>query len=464
MLPLAQGQKESAAKFVPGPLAPSLILSSIKLQSHFTFHRRRHFDRVSGLLPLPDTKMVSKQKLYIMSEQLNDQQDLKLPLEETGLDGIGTGLEAEQVTEIPSLPFDPDKIDVITVPRTIDLLLTRLKEGELDLSPDFQRRSNLWNETTKSALIESLLLRIPIPSLYVSEDHKGNYTVVDGLQRICAIAHFVNVAALNKAVGAKLNPLRLGALLSLKEYNERTFDELSRPMRRRINETELTLHVIRANTPPAVKFNIFSRINRGGLPLTAQEIRNAIYPGEWRNKIHELTKSQSFKEATSGKIKGERMEDLELVLRFVALYSLPRESQRPPDQNLDSFLNEFVEQRCSDWTSAQWDDVSSAFHRAMTYAPKVFKNIAFRKYSPPGKYRSPINRGLFETESVALARRSETELDQLSERADLVLQVYGRVFETDEGFKEALLYATGRGIASNKRLQVMESIMAEALK
>src|SRR5882762_1701276 len=103
-----------------------------------------------------------------MSEQPDNQPDLKLPLEETGLDGIGTGLEAEPAPEILSLPFDPDKIDVITVPRTIDLLLTRLEEGELDLSPDFQRRSNLWNDATKSALVESLLLRIPIPSLYVS--------------------------------------------------------------------------------------------------------------------------------------------------------------------------------------------------------------------------------------------------------------------------------------------------------
>ena len=138
--------------------------------------------------------------------------DIKnVSLEETTSEGTGSGLEAELLSQTISAPFDPDKIDVVTVARTIDLLLTRLHEGELDLSPDFQRRSNLWSEATKSALIESMLLRIPIPSLYVSEDQKGNYTVVDGLQRLCAIAHFANVAALNKAVKQTLNPLRLKA-------------------------------------------------------------------------------------------------------------------------------------------------------------------------------------------------------------------------------------------------------------
>jgi len=236
-------------------------------------------------------------------------------------------------------------------------------------------------------------------------------------------------------------------------------------MKRRINETELTLHVIRAGTPPSVKFNIFSRINRGGLPLTAQEIRNAIYEGGWKKPIRALAEPQAFKSATNGKIKGERMEDVELVLRFAALYSMLWEQpSRASDQNLDDFLNEFVETRCRNWTDAKWDDVTSAFAKAMKYAPKVFKTIAFRKYSAPGQYRRPINRGLFETESVALARRSETELEQLSQRADEVIKMYGHAFNNDTAFTDALLYATGRGAASNKRLEVFESIFTEALK
>lgn len=265
------------------------------------------------------------------------------PREELTSDSQPSGLEAER-EESPEgairAPFDPSTIDVITQVRTVDLLLARLREGELDLSPDFQRRANIWDENRKSSLIESMLLRIPIPSLYVSEDKEGNYTVVDGLQRLCAIAHFVDTTALNKAVKAKLNPLRLTGLQSF-DFKNKPFAELPRPLQRRINETELTLHVIRASTPGDVKFNIFSRINQGGLPLTAQEIRNAIFKGDWRKKVREFAESKAFATATEHKINGERMQDMELVLRFIAHYTFQKD--RPDDQNLDEFLNETVD-------------------------------------------------------------------------------------------------------------------------
>jgi hypothetical protein len=109
-------------------------------------------------------------------------------LEELTSQGEGSGIEAEQPDPKEGLihaPFDPSEIDVTTQARTVDLLLTRLKEGEMDLSPDFQRRANIWDDRRKTSLIESMLLRIPIPSLYVSENKAGDYTVVDGLQRLC---------------------------------------------------------------------------------------------------------------------------------------------------------------------------------------------------------------------------------------------------------------------------------------
>lgn len=386
-------------------------------------------------------------------------------LEELTSDGQGSGLEVERVDEGPEatikVPFDPSKIDVITQSRTVDLLLTRLKEGELDLSPDFQRRDNIWDEKRKSSLIESMLLRIPIPSLYVSEDKDGDYTVVDGLQRLCAIAHFVDVASLNKAVKAELNPLRLTGLQSLLDHKNKTFDELPRPLQRRIRETELTLHVIRASTPKAVKFNIFSRINQGGLPLTAQEIRNAIYEGQWRPRVRQLAESIPFKTATDNKIKLERMEDIELVLRFVALYTF--DSKRQDDQNLDDFLNDTVDKRSVLWDDAKWADIEASFYKSLAAAPKVFGKFAFRKYFGPGQSRRPINRGLFETETVLLARTSDDDLKQLASRSNSLLEKLANLFNHDNDFVNATLYATGRGSSSNKRLEKVEKVFHEVL-
>lgn len=400
----------------------------------------------------------------MMSQNTELNSDVEaLSLEELTSDGEGSGLEVEKLEGTIKAPFDPAKIDVITQARTIDLLLTRLREGELDLSPDFQRRSNLWTPVRKSSLIESILLRIPIPSLYVSEDKDGNYTVVDGLQRICAIAHFVEASSLNKALNVKLDPLRLTGLESLIEYPDTAFAELPRPLQRRINETELTLHIIRPSTPQDVKFNIFSRINQGGLPLTAQEIRNAIYRGEWRPRVRALAESQRFLDATEHKIKGERMEDLELVLRFVAHYTLQPNENRPEDQNLDTFLNETIESRSVHWAEQQWKDIESAFFRALEYAPQIFGRITFRKYSAPNESRRPINRGLFETETVVLARRTPKDLEQLASKSEIVIEKFRRAFEKDVEFQNALLYATGRGRSSNKRIETIDGVLSEAL-
>lgn len=397
------------------------------------------------------------------SEQRSVPREEPEVLEELTSIGEAAGLEAEKAEGVIHAPFDPEKIDVITQARTVDLLLTRLREGELDLSPEFQRRSNVWDEERKSALIESMLLRIPIPSMYVSEDKDGNYTVVDGLQRLCAISHFVDVAALNKAAKVRLAPLRLKDLESLLEYDGRTFEEIPRPLQRRIKETELTLHIIRASTPPNVKFNIFSRINQGGLPLTAQEIRNAVYQGEWRTKVRDLAEGDLFMSVTEGKIKQERMQDIELVLRFVAHYTLAAGEARPDDQNLDDFLNDTVEKRSISWGKERWREIESAFAKGLQAAPLVFGRIAFRKYFEPNEQRRPINRGLFETETVALARRSEPELRLLATHSESVTHAFKRHYDSDVEFSNALLYATGRGRASNKRLDVVNSILDEAL-
>lgn len=399
----------------------------------------------------------------------NDETNVHNLLEEPTTNGLPGGLEIEPDTESDinediRIPFDPKEIDVITQQRTVGLLMERLEHGEMDLSPDFQRRANLWKDWQKSGLIESMLLRIPIPSLYVSEDENGIYTVVDGLQRLCAIAHFVKVSSLNKTLGTKLNPLRLSQLQSLGNNLDNTsFDELPRPLQRRINETELTLHIIRAGTPTNVKFNIFSRINQSGLPLKAQEIRNAIYPGEWRTHIRNLAESEIFTSATEHKIKGERLEDYELILRFVALYSLPEGVVRPLDENLDDFLNNFVEKIANNWNEEKWNEVSNAFSKAMKAAPRIFKQHAFRKYYGPYYSRNPINRGLFETESVVLAHHSVEDLKILENHSDQVLDLLSNKLENDDSFINALLYATGRGSSSNKRIKAMEEIFGEVI-
>ncbi|WP_186215084.1 DUF262 domain-containing protein [Burkholderia gladioli] len=371
-------------------------------------------------------------------------------------DESGLELEADESPEI-EVPFDPTKIDIIVKAMTIGSLENRLENGELDLTPDFQRQANVWNIKRKARLIESILLRIPLPSFYFSEDDDGTYAVVDGLQRLCAVFHFMKPDALAKATGARLPPLKLQELQYLKELNGKTFDELDRKFQRRISELEITANIIRASTPPAVKFNVFARLNQGGMPLNAQEIRNAIFPGQWRKKIRSLASTDVFKKATEGKIRTERQQDAELILRFIALWQLTPLFKRRPNQTLDEFLNSVVEEQFPLWTENKWAEAERAFVYSVEAAKTIFGRHVFRK-SSGNQRRSPINRGLFEAQSLVCGVLSQEEVETLHNRKDLVSQAFADSLENNEDFSRSLLYATGSAGASNTRIKVISEI------
>jgi len=202
-----------------------------------------------------------------------------------------SGIEAEQPSsgfEHIREPFDPEKIDVTTRSMTLDLVVKRLVEREIDLMPDFQRRAGIWDQRRKSQLIESMLLRIPLPVFYMAAKEDESWSVVDGLQRLTTLKEFV----VDKS-------LALDGLEFLSSFDGKHFAELSRQMQRRVLETEVTLHVIQPGTPPAVMFNIFKRINTGGMPLSPQEIRHALLLGRSTRLLKELAESEDFKEATA---------------------------------------------------------------------------------------------------------------------------------------------------------------------
>ena len=387
-------------------------------------------------------------------------------IDDPDIDQDGMDPEEERDSEAATVntPFDPANVDIVDKKITISTLLTRLQHGELNLSPDFQRRANLWDEKRKSRLIESVLLRIPLPSFYFSEDNNGNFEVVDGLQRLCAIFHFVDHAKLNDATQAQLAPLRLSNLQYLTEMNGKSFAELGRPFQRRINELEINVNVIRATTPKEVMFNVFARLNQGGLPLSAQEIRNAIYPGEWRQYIRKLAEGSAFLTATNEKVPTDRQQDMEMVLRFVALWSLGAPFQRPANQVLDKFLNETVETRLKPWSANEWKAAGNALKKGLQAATAIFEGHAFRKSFAGSKGKSPINKGLFEAQVLTLANLSKQEINKLIADKKKVSTKFGALISnSDSKFSTGLRSGTGHAESSNARIAGLQMIFKKVL-
>lgn len=183
-----------------------------------------------------------------------------------------TGVEAELGEDAGSStkPYDPTKIRVD--PKTFSLrqIIDMIDDKDLDLAPDFQR-NKVWKHREKSRLIESILLRIPLPAFYFSADGDGRLRVVDGLQRLSTVHDFVRGGEDKKGAFAlkELEYLTEGVA-------EHRFDELDANWKRRIQQTQIFVNVIDPQTPSQVKFDIFKRLNTGGTPLKAQEIRHCM--------------------------------------------------------------------------------------------------------------------------------------------------------------------------------------------
>ena len=229
-------------------------------------------------------------------------------------DSEGTGMDND-LTD----PFNPNDISIDKKTVLVETCIKRLIQKSIVLNPDYQRHE-VWDDVRKSRLIESLMLKIPIPMFYVSADEKSVYTVVDGLQRLSSLRDFILGQNFLKKKDEYLRGkgMKLQGLEFWTQYDGKTFSELPTYLQNRITETELTFTIINPGTPEEVKRNIFKRINTGGLYLTPQEIRNALYNGSATELLNALAKNESFLEATTNSVKSERMDDFELILRCIA--------------------------------------------------------------------------------------------------------------------------------------------------
>src|SRR5690606_32829408 len=187
---------------------------------------------------------------------------------------------------------------------TIYNLITRMRHEEL-IAPDYQREKEIWNKEVQSRLVESLIVRIPIPVLYLDATNDDQWMIVDGLQRLSTLKKFID----------QTDEFVLEGLEYLKQFNGFTFQDLPRPYQRRILETQVPAVLIKKGTPENVKFNIFKRLNTGGAPLTDQEIRHALNIGNSKHILDKISESKAVKKAIKDDIQNERMELNELILR-----------------------------------------------------------------------------------------------------------------------------------------------------
>ena len=383
------------------------------------------------------------------TNKLNNQQMELLDQE----DDLDDDFNFEQEDDDENLePFDPTQIRVKTKPMTMDLLLKRIKHDEIDLAPDFQRQADIWTNIAKSRLIESLLIRIPLPAFYIDATDDDKWIIIDGLQRISTFKEFL----LNKEEdkNTKNKPLKLTGLQFLKDLENKKYDDLPRHYQRRIDETELTVYLIEPGTPDEVKYNIFQRINTGGLPLNNQELRQAMNPGKPIQILKNLANLPEFKRVINlSKKKKQRMDDHEFVLGFIA-FILTSYKDYPVNKGRNYFLHETMK-RLNKIDSNLIKTIENQFTIAMQAAYNIFENAAFRKY-----LSSPVNKSLFEAWSVTLSQLNPEQIEILIKNKEILKEKFIQKMKEDSNFLKSVSQVSSK---VQYRFEQIDQIVQEVL-
>jgi hypothetical protein len=294
-------------------------------------------------------------------------------------------------------------VDVEHFDITTRELVRMIEERELQTAPDYQRKFR-WREPDESRLIESVFLGLPVPSVFVATNANSTWEVVDGLQRLSTLVHYLaDSRALLSAIN-KAEPLRIEGLERLTRLNGKTFKELPTPLRLAFGKRAIRVTALSDKSDYKVRFDMFERLNRGGLKLTEQEVRAVIYRGDFNALLSELAALPTFQALV--KLQPKRDDDgtrEELVLKFFA-YLNHREAF---DGLVKDFLNDYME-----GASAEFD-IAEGRKLFKVVAKKVLALCGGGPFLRPNYGNTPLN----QLEAVLVAAGELAQRDELEEAA-----------------------------------------------
>jgi hypothetical protein len=324
--------------------------------------------------------------------------------------------EDEQIDEVP---VKVRKINSEKSDESIYNLCRRHQKGNLDLQPEYQRQK-VWDDTKSSRLIESVLLKVPIPVVYLSEESDNKYSVIDGQQRLDAFIRFHK------------NELTLKGLTILTDLNGKKFEELSDETQSRFEDAKIHVIEILKESDPDVKFDIFERLNTGAVPLNAQELRNCIYRGSYNRLINELSEEKDFLSLLGLEKPHARMQDRELVLRFFAFYN---NTYLKYTSSMKRFLNKEIEQH-KNLNEQEEAELRNTFRKSVRLTKKVFGDKAFKRFvagsdkDSNGKWEN-LNKGLFD---IIMFGFTNYEDNQIVPKSDMIREKLLLLMTHDESF------------------------------
>lgn len=282
------------------------------------------------------------------------------------------------------------KVDFNTYDLSVKELISMVKDGLINIAPEYQRQFR-WGEERQSSLIESIFLGIPIPSLFMATNADGTWELIDGVQRVSTILCFAGTQEEREKIDEKnLKELTLEGLKKLEDFNGLTFSKMPLDIQTKFRLSNIKITTLSDKSDKEVRFDLFERLNRGGVTLSDQEIRSCVYRGGFNNFIKELSKNKDFVQCVHLTKRQENDGTREeLVLRFFAyLYDLESFVHSVKD-----FLNDYMEKADKRFDYSENDRIFKEVFKAL--------NTALPKGISKGRKNTPLN--LYEAVSVGAA-------------------------------------------------------------
>lgn len=369
-----------------------------------------------------------------------------------------TTMEEPEPLEVEDDPEEEVRIEVegprrlVSEPRDLSIreLFNQEQEGDLLLQPDFQRYY-VFDDAKASRLIESVLMGVPLPLVYLSEEPNATYSVIDGQQRLTSFFRFIR------------NELRLRRLTILSEFNGKYFRDLPQDMQRTFRNGSIRCIIIKRESDPDIKFEIFERLNTGSVRLNDQELRNCIYRGRFNKLVADLAADPDWLRLLRRSEPDNRMVDREMILRFLALYLDFNLYQAP----MKRFLNTAMRDR-QHMTEAQAAQLRDVFRRAVLNVQTVFGDKAFIRYEP-GHEGNPaggwgretrLNMALFDTVMLSFARYEQRDIVPYR---DAIAEAFIDLMATNRTFIEAITEGTSQRNRLLNRVDIWNNRLREVL-
>lgn len=357
--------------------------------------------------------------------------------------------------EVESLDLSKSSRNIYTEPADaeIDSLYNKFNKGKLIVQPDFQREY-VWDGKRASRLIESAILRIPIPIIYISEEPDNKEYVIDGQQRLTSFFSFLS----GKFPDGK--EFKLSGLQVFTELNGKSYKDLSDTYQDMISYFKLRTVTVKRESDENLKFEIFERLNTGAVPLNDQELRNCIYRGPYNDLIHELSRDPDFIYILGLAQPDKRRKDVELVLRFCAFHNATYLNYKPP---MKSFLNKEASTRRNIYLEDA-KDIRVAFKNACQITRSMFGTHAFKRFhkgtdvDKNGYWeQKKFNASIFDVIMYSFAREDK---NLIFGKMDAIREAFIYLMTDNQEFIESIELSTSSIQAITKRFDLWRTTLS----